>query len=283
MNRKEALALARRVLTDSNIDDASLEGEVLLRHVLGINRTQLFSELEQTVSPDQENALKQLLERRLRGEPSAYITGHREFYGLDLHVDSNVLIPRPESELLVTKAVSLARSYRINTIADIGTGCGAIAVSLAVNLPGVTVYAIDISAAALKVAGSNLRRYGAADMIHLLQGDLLEPLSGSFDLIIANLPYVREAELPVGGPLSFEPVAALDGGREGLDKIDAICRQAGERLLPGGYMLLEIGQGQATGVAGLLRRAFPSALIEIDRDLAGIERLVSLHLTPGRP
>ncbi len=231
------------------------------------------------ISPAQVEGLRQLLERRLRGEPSAYITGHREFYGLDFMVDHRVLIPRPESELLVEKAIRLARSQAISKIADIGTGCGAIAISLAVNLPAATIYATDISSQALEVAGENCRRHGVTDRVILLQGDMLEPLPGPVDLIVANLPYVREADLPAGGPLSFEPKLALNGGTDGLDKIRVLCRQAEEKLRNKGSMLLEIGEGQAEAVMAILHESFPSALIEIERDLAGIERVVSLRLT----
>jgi release factor glutamine methyltransferase len=279
VNRRQALAQARGTLADNNIDDATLEGEILLRHVLGINRSQLFADLDGNVSPAQAENLEQLLERRLSGEPSAYITGHREFYDLDFKVNRHVLIPRPESELLVEKALSLCRSHAISIIADIGTGCGAIAISLAKNLPAATIYATDISPQALEVAGENCLRHGVTDKVVLLQGDMLGALPEPVDLIVANLPYVREAELPGSGPLSFEPRLALNGGKDGLDRISILCRQGGEKLRNNGSMLLEIGQGQTQAVKAIMHESFPSALIEIDRDLAGIERVISLRLT----
>ena len=279
MNRRQALAYARGTLADSNIDDASLEGEILLRHVLGIDRVQLYSDLDWNLTPSYEEALRKLLERRIQGEPSAYITGHREFYGLDFRVDRNVLIPRPETELLVEKAIRLTHSHAISRMADIGTGCGAIAVSLAANLPGVTVYATDVSAPALEVARTNCKKHGVADRIVFLQGDMLEPLPEPVDLIIANLPYVREADLTDNGPLSFEPAPALNGGEDGLDRMRVLYRQAGNKLRSQGFILLEIGQGQAEETAALSQEIFPSARIEIESDLAGIERVVSLCLT----
>jgi release factor glutamine methyltransferase len=281
VNLKQALAQARRILSENNIDEASLEGELLLRYVLGISRTRLYSDLERDLSPSDEEALRQLIERRLRGEPSAYITGHREFYGLDFYVDHNVLIPRPESELLVEKAMALAQNREIAIIADIGTGCGAIAISLARNLPEAIIYATDVSAPALELAESNCRRHGVMDRVRLLPGDMLDPLPEPVDLLIANLPYVREAELPRGGPLSYEPVLALSGGPDGITEIERLCFQVGEKLRPGGYLLLEIGQGQGKPVSDLLQRALPSAQIEITRDFAGMERVVSLCLTHG--
>ena len=151
--------------------------------------------------------------------PAAYITGHREFYGLDFAVNSSVLVPRPETELLVEKALELARERSLSTIADIGTGCGAIAVSLAVNLPQTRIYATDISAPALEVALSNCRKHGVTDRVTLLEGDMLAPLPEPVDLIVANLPYVREPEMTGVNTLGFEPPLALNGGPDGLDKI----------------------------------------------------------------
>jgi len=281
VNLKQALAHARGILEDNNIDDASLEGEVLLRHILGIDRTRLFLELERDLTPADEEVLDGLIERRLRGEPSAYITGHREFYGLDFHVDHNVLIPRPESEILVEKAIRLAQNRIISTIADIGTGCGAIAISLAINFPKAKIYATDVSAPALEVARANCRKHGVENRIILLQGDMLEPLPAPVDLIIANLPYVRELELPLSGPLSFEPVLALNGGPDGVSSINDLCHQVASKLRYNGCILIEIGQGQGKTVSDLLLRAFPIARIEITRDFADIERVVSLCLTHG--
>ena len=279
MNRKEALAKAREILTDSHIDDAALEGEILLRHVLGISRAQLFTDLDSDVSPSDIKQLLKLIERRVKGEPSAYIIGNKEFYGLDFIVNRHVLIPRPETELLVEQAIRLCRNNHYSKIADIGTGCGAIAVSLAINLPSVKIYATDVSIKALDVAAQNCIKHGVKDRITLLRGDLLEPLPESVDLIIANLPYVREADIPAKGPLSFEPQLALNGGERGLDKIERLCRQAGAKLNSQGSLLMEIGQGQAEDVKTILHKYFPSGLIEVQKDLAGIERVVSLRLT----
>jgi release factor glutamine methyltransferase len=279
VNGRQALARVRGVLADSNIEDAPLEGEILLRHVLGMSRPQLYTDLDVNLTTAQEKALEALLERRIKGEPSAYITGHREFYGLDFHVDSRVMIPRPESELLVEKALELARNGVVSTAADIGTGCGAIAVSLAVNLPGMTVYATDISPAALEVARTNCRRHSVEERVILLPGSLLESLPGPVDLIMANLPYVREADLPRHGPLRYEPVLALNGGKDGLDRIRLLCRQARVKLDKRGSFLLEVGEGQAEYVAAILREAFMAGKVDRYRDLAGIERVVGLRLT----
>ncbi len=279
MNLKQALADTRDILEECHVEDAALEGEVLLRHVLGMSRAQLYLNIDSEFSPAVANDLTTLVRRRRQGEPSAYITGHREFFGLDFYVDHRVLIPRPETELIVEKALSLVGHNDIKSIADIGTGSGAIAISLAVNLPSVKVYATDISAAALEVVGINCRKHNVLDRICLLEGDLLEPLSELVDLIIANLPYVNEQDVLGNTTLGFEPELALNGGPDGLETIRRICRQALAKLAPGGCLLLEIGKGQGAGVVASLREAFPTGVIEIIPDLGGIERVVALYLT----
>ncbi|OGO17989.1 MAG: protein-(glutamine-N5) methyltransferase, release factor-specific [Chloroflexi bacterium RBG_16_50_11] len=273
------MAQVRQILVDNHIEDASLEGEILLRHVLGIGRARLFTDLDYDVCPSKIKTLLKLVQRRVNGEPSAYITGSREFYGLDFKVNRHVLIPRPETELLVEKAIDFCRQSSCSKIADIGTGCGAIAISLAVNLPSAWICATDISARALKVAKENCVKHGVADRVTLLPGDLLEPLPGPVEMIVANLPYVRESDITSGGALSFEPRMALNGGERGLDKIKLLCRQAAEKLIGNGSLLLEIGQGQAEEVKTILHKYFPAALIKVENDLAGIERVVSLRLT----
>jgi release factor glutamine methyltransferase len=279
LNRREALTRARRLLTGHNIENADLEGEILLRHVLGIDRTLLYSDLDIRIKADDEKALDRLLERRLSGEPSAYITGHREFFGLDFLVDRRVLIPRPETELLVEKAIGLARGRKARTIADIGTGCGAIAVSLAVNLPETTIFAVDISAPALDVARANATRHGVRKMIHFLCGDLAGPVPQPVDMIVANLPYVKSHELSADSPLRFEPLQALDGGMDGMCAIKKMCVQAAGKLAPGGIFLMEIGQGQSADVVGTLNGEAHDSTINVVNDMAGIERVIVFRLT----
>lgn len=278
MTLKQALSQARGLLAANNIEDTSLESELLLRYALKISRVQLYLDLSCELNPKQEETFWRLVKRRLNGEPTAYITGHREFYGFDFYVAPNVLVPRPESELLVEKVLNLAHQRAVSIIAEIGTGCGAIAISLALNLPEAKIYATDISAPALKVALFNCQKHGVANRICLLQGDMLDPLPEPVDLIVANLPYVRESELPPTGPVSFEPILALNGGPEGLGKIHQLCRQAGSKLRPQGCLLLEIGQGQGKAVTSSLYSLFPSARIEVASDLSGMERVVGLCL-----
>jgi release factor glutamine methyltransferase len=278
MTLSQALERARRTLALKAIEDAPLEAELLLRHTLKINRTQLYLDLEKELSPEDEEAYQALIERRLAGEPSAYITGHREFYGRDFFVNHHTLIPRPESELLVEKAIEIA-GHRPATIADIGTGGGAIAVTIALELPQAKIYATDISAQALEVAKANCQRYGVSHRVILLQGDMLEPLPEKVDLIVANLPYVRRKEIAAD---SFEPLVALDGGAEGTESITKLCRQAKGRLKEDGTMLLEVGQGQSSTIQRRLQRTFADGAIEVFRDLGGIERVVALSLAGER-
>ena len=282
MTLKQALSRAREILIANDIEDSSLESELLLRHTLKVSRVQLYLELERELDTKQQKDLWSLIERRFNHEPTAYITGHREFYGLDFYVDPSVLIPRPESELLVEKTLELAQNHAVSTIAEIGTGCGAIAISLALILPQAKIYATDISAPALKIALFNCQKHGVANRIRLLSGDLLDPLPEPVDLIVANLPYVRESELSQINTLNFEPPLALNGGSDGLEKIHQLCTQISGKLRPGGSLLLEIGQGQRRVVTTFLRSLFPSAEIEVTPDLSGIDRVVSLTLPSGQ-
>jgi len=279
---KQALSHAREMLVTNNIEDAPIESELLLRYALNISRVQLYQDLNHELSLKQEQAFWNLIKRRLSHEPTAYITGHREFYGLDFYVNPHVLIPRPESELLVEMALSLAQNHPAATIAEVGTGCGAIAISLALNLPQTKIYATDISASALEVAQTNCKKHGVVNRIHLLQGDMLNPLPELVNLIVANLPYVRKAELPRISPAKFEPLLALDGGSDGLQKISQLCRQVENKLRPTGYLLLEIGQGQGKAVTALLHSLFPCAKMEAVPDLSGIARVISLHLPKNK-
>ncbi len=281
MTLQQVLGRARDVLAANSIEDASLEGEILFRQALGIDRARLYANLNSEVKAEQENEFWHLVQRRLSGEPAAYIAGHREFYGLDFFVDRRVLIPRPETELMVEEAIRLAQTHNMDTVAEIGTGSSAIAISLALNLPRIKIYASDVSTDALEVARINCEKHGVAGRIQLLPGDMLEPLPEPVDLILANLPYVTEREISQAGLADFEPLIALNGGNDGLDGIRRLGEQATDKLNPQGGMLLEIGWGQGRAVTNLLRRNFPSASLEIIPDLQGIERVISLRLTPG--
>lgn len=276
MKRREALGKAKSELASRNVEDAGLEAEVLLRHALGIDRTRLYLGLEEELTPEQAKAFQELLERRVSGVPLSYVVKHREFYGLDFYVNQEVLIPRPETELLVEKAIATAKNNHIVTIADIGTGSGIIAVTLAVKLPEARIYAVDVSEKALAVAILNAEKHAAVYHITFLKGDLVKPLPEHCGLIVANLPYVKQSE--ICAPISAEPHLALDGGKEGLDVIARFCREVKDRLTPGGYVLMEIGLGQSEAVREVLTRLYPDAEITVYKDLARIDRVVQARI-----
>jgi len=271
----ESLSLIRERFLSAGIEEALLEAELLMRHALNLDAVRLFRDFEKELNPQQEQRINTLVERRIKGEPLAYITGRREFYGLEFAVNPDVLIPRPETEHLVEKAIELARQIPAPIIADIGTGSGAIAVSLARMLPAVRIYATDISPEALETASSNAERHKVEANISFLRGNLAEPLPEPVDILIANLPYVKSSDCAS----SPEPHLALDGGMDGLDVIERFCGGLKGKLKPGGWVLLEIGQGQEEAVKKLLHSALLSAHIETIKDLAGIERVVCADLT----
>jgi release factor glutamine methyltransferase len=279
----EVLAQAAIQLRNEGVESPRLDAELLLGHVLGVSRAALLARPDRRLTPKQLTRYRELVSRRAVREPLAYIVGHREFYDLDFVVDARALIPRPETELLVELAVRTARGItpRADTplqIADVGAGCGAIAVTLAVHLPGATIYALDASAGTLSLTAENARRHGVVDRVHPLRGDLLSPLPRQVDLITANLPYVTTGEWEQLPPeiRTYEPRAALDGGHDGLTLIRRLLATAGPYLQPGGAVLLEIGASQGAAVAALARQHFPQARVQVHQDLAGLDRLISI-------
>ena len=279
--RQFALNIARTLATHG-IQDSDLEAEVLLRHVLKYDRARFYASLGDIVSSESVECALSLAERRVSREPLAYITGHREFCGLDFTVSPAVLIPRQETELLVDQALKFAgESDNSNvSVADIGTGSGAIAVSVAVRLPNAKVYATDCSKEALEIAGLNRRRHGVTDRITLLEGDLLEPLPLSVDLIVSNPPYIRSDLLPELAPeVHREPQVALDGGKEGLEVINRLLKQATVKLKPGGRILIEISPEQASAAINMAKSRFPTADISYANDLLGLPRCLIVSTT----
>jgi release factor glutamine methyltransferase len=277
MRIREALSKGAEVLMKQRIAESLLEAEVLLRHSLKWSQVRLYANLNQELTADQFLKFDSLIQRRIHHEPTAYILKHKEFFGIDFYVDQRVLIPRPETELLVEKTLELADNTEF-CIVDVGTGCGAIAIALALRLPNAKIYATDISSQALEVARMNITRHKVSDQVHLLEGDLLRPVPISPDLIVANLPYIRNSEMTKLSPeiRLFEPLISLSGGSDGLREIKRLLRQAKSEIHPKKAILLEIAPHQNQEVVNLVHHLFPDTELEVFQDLSGQDRVVNV-------
>ena len=268
------LDLGSRALEDGpHPERARQDAERLLLHVLGKGKAWLMAHGEELLPGDLPESYSDLLERRYSGEPIQYITGETEFYGLPFRVTPDVLIPRPETERLVEKVLELAASFPAPRIVDVGTGSGAIAVALAHKLPHAQFTAIDLSAAALKIARENAKNNGVS--IRFLQGDLLAPVAGEqFEFVVSNPPYVPAADRATLSVevREFEPALALYAGGDGLEVYRRLIPAAFDALTPGGFVILEIGYGQSPAITGLLARS-GFGQIEFVPDLQGILRV----------
>jgi release factor glutamine methyltransferase len=256
LNYRQAQRAAAGELARLPQASAELEAALLLCHLLQVSRTHLLARPEQMLSREQQREYWALVQRRLDGEPIAHITGEREFWSLPLRVTPDTLIPRPESELLVARALAHADSIQAPHIADLGTGCGAIALALASERPDARIYATDRSAAALAVARGNAERLGLQG-VSFFQGDWCSalPAGESYHLILSNPPYIAEQDPHLRqGDLPREPAGALISGRSGLRDIRRIAGQAPERLKPGGWLLLEHGNRQGPDVRQILQQ-----------------------------
>lgn len=269
-------ALHRAVVELAQITDVPrLEAEVLLTHVTGLSRTTLLAHPDRALPSAQQAAYHALISRRASGYPLPYLTSCAEFYGLEFEVTPEVLIPRPETETLV----DLALARKPATVLDVGTGCGCIAVSLALHLPEATICAIDSSPAALAVAQRNVEQHGVADRVRLMVGDVLTPRPAPVDVIVSNPPYVPTgdcATLPIS-VRDHEPRQALDGGPDGLAVIQQLLAQAPAVLRPGGAMLVEIGADQREAASRLARTYFPQAKVRVHPDLARHDRVLEVQ------
>lgn len=259
-------------------DDARSEAEILLTHVLDISLSSLLTHPERPLTSAQLQGYRDLVEQRVSGYPLPYLTGSMEFYGLDMEVTSDVLIPRPETETLV----ELALAHRSENVIDVGTGSGCIAVALAANLPTVAIVAIDVSRPALSVARRNAERHGVADRIEFVVGDVLNGAPDVVDLIVSNPPYVSDDEWASLPPAirRHEPRVALDGGADGLAVIRKLLSQSRSVLGPGGALLIEIGANQSDDVRDVAQRVFPGSaqVIRIHPDLAGRDRVLEVRV-----
>ena len=296
MNIREALRHGSRVLSaEGGSDEANLDAEILLAHALNTDRTHLYQRLRAELCHDLEATFNALLRRRLSHEPTAYILGRKEFYGLELEVTPAAIIPRPETETLVEFVLDFAAARQAGRglrVVDVGVGCGAIGVALAKHLPQAEIIATDVSPEALALALRNAERHHVAERISFLEGDLLAPLddtahpepkpgvsrdsSRRVDVIAANLPYVRTGDFEAAPPeiRDHEPRTGLDGGPDGLRIIERLLVQAPSRLKPGGALFVEIGEGQGEAALSLARACFPQARVEVKQDLSGLDRVL---------
>ena len=274
---RQTLQETHRQLEAAGIPDARLEAEVMVMNVVRLPRQDIFAHQEDEVSGQQERELAEMVRRRLTREPLAYILGYKEFYGINLLVNSNVLIPRPETETMVEHALFMAlmgMESRELVVADVGTGTGNIAINLAIHLPAARIYALDVEDAVLDVASYNIRAHNVADRITLAKGDLLEPLPEPVDLVVANLPYIPTSRIPTLQPeIQWEPVGALDGGEEGLDLLQRLVSQADGKLKEQAVMLLELDPEQVAPVETFVQEYLPGATTSIEQDLARRDRI----------
>jgi release factor glutamine methyltransferase len=279
---RDALRAGRAHLASTGAETPGLDAEVLLRHVLGVERAALFARLADPIPSDTLAQYHALLDQRAGGSPVAYLVGEREFFALPFAVAPGVLIPRPETEILAAWAIDWLSERGGATVVDVGTGSGAIALSVAHALgnqwPG-RIVAADVSPNALAVATRNRERFGLGDRVPLVRGSLVDWLGGPVDLLLANLPYLRPGQIDSNPELAAEPRLALDGGDDGLALIRRLLRDAPRVLRAGGAMGVEIDPSQARTVTDLARGAFPEAEITLLRDLAAHPR----HVTIRRP
>jgi release factor glutamine methyltransferase len=256
-------------------DAPRLEAEVLLGYVTGLSRTALLSNSHTSLSSAQRDVFGALLRRRERGYPLPYLTGRSEFFGLSFDVTPEVLIPRPETEMLV----DLALQWQPGSVVDVGTGSGCVAVTLAVHLPEAQITATDISARALRVAVRNGGHHGVRERVRWVQCDLVSALAGPVDIIVANPPYVAEKEWDSLLPsVRHEPPLALAGGPDGLSVVRRLVVDSPRLLRSGGALLIEIGAGQGSAAASLVRRILPGADVVVHPDLAGRDRVLEIRL-----
>ncbi len=266
---------------DGRSQTPRLDVEILLAHILGRRRTWLIAHGDAAVSKLKAGRFLRLCRRRALGMPLAYLTGSKGFYGREFAVTERVLVPRPESEHLVDVTLEFFRSRgKMNArILDVGTGSGALAVTIAAEVPGACVHGTDISPDALRVARGNARRHGVQTRCKFFCGNLTDPVREIvYDVVLANLPYVPTGQIPAApNPVSFEPCAALDGGHDGLEVYRTFLREVGCVMSEGALLVMEAAPPTIERLRRLASSAFPNARIEVGADLSGRSRYVSVY------
>jgi release factor glutamine methyltransferase len=267
------LQTSAKYLAEKNSSTPRLDAELLLAETLKTTRLKLYVEFDKPVLDAERSAYRELIKRRAAGEPVAYIMGTKEFYGRSYKVDKRVLVPRPETELLIDAACRLHAKDKPWRIADFGTGSGALAITLALEFPASQVVAVDLSADALTVARENAVTLGAADRMEFVQGSWAAPVAGrTFDWVVSNPPYIADNDPDVQpGVKAFEPHVALFGGREGLDGVQTLAEELPAVLAPGGTWLCEFGEDQSAGIAKIM--AATGWDVQFEKDLSGTPRI----------
>jgi release factor glutamine methyltransferase len=269
--------------TDKGIDSPRLSGELLLSHVLGLKRIELYTHFDKAVGKEQLDRLRGLVKRAAEHEPVAYLVGRTEFYSLELSVAPDCMIPRPETELLAERAIEFLRGRKgAQFVCDLCTGCGCIAAAIAKNHADCRIIATDICGSALSIAAQNIEKHGLQERVTLLCGDLFEPIVpqldvSKFDLIVCNPPYVSapEFEKLEKNVKEYEPKLALYAGQDGLDVYRRICEKVGDFLKPDAALMLEIGYAQGRDVKELLEAAGTFAEIKVEKDVHNNDRVVT--------
>ncbi len=271
------LSWTKQYFTDKGVASPRLDAEVLLSHILQTDRIYLYVHFDQPLHQEELLKFRQAVKERALRRPVAYITGSKDFMGLSFQVSPAVLIPRPDTEILVESAQKCLADCPQPRLADIGTGSGAIIISLLHLLPDASGVAVDISAAALAVAKQNAACHQVTERLEFYQGNMTQPLTGTFDAILSNPPYIPdEVVATLELEVQQEPVGALKGGRDGLDFYRQLLTNSAVYLKPDGFLALEIGQGQADAIARLATTS-PFTIQSISKDYGGIERVVILR------
>ncbi len=272
----EVLKLSADYLRKHGSDSFRLDAELLLAHALKLRRLDLYLKFDHPLIESELTAYRGLVARRAKGEPVAYLVGHKEFMGLDFEVTPDVLVPNPDTEVLVQRAVELARDSQVPLrVADVGTGSGCIAVSIAHYAPATEVWASDVSREALEVTARNVSRHRVAERVHLECGDLLEPLPGQFDLICANLPYIDvAADHNLAAEVVAQPARALYAEQGGVELVNRLLEEAPARLKPGGRILAEVDPSILAAAVEAASRGFAGN--RLHRDAGGHERVLEV-------
>jgi release factor glutamine methyltransferase len=280
INLQQTRTHLRAALENGGCESPGETSLILLQDVLNRPKSWILSHGEHTLSGQEEHTLQTSLSQLLQGVPLPYVLGHWDFYGRTFQITPDVLIPRPETELLIEHALQYAGAFQQPIIVDVGTGSGAIAITLAAECPAATILGVDLSMDALRVAYANAQRI-CPSRISFFQADLLAPFSTQFDLICANLPYIPRQELAHLPVSQWEPQLALDGGESGLEVICTLLKQAKSLLSPSGVILLETQSTLGAETLSAAQAAFPHAQHQLRRDLAGLDRMVVIQ--QGKP